>query len=107
MCVWLVSWCAPSPRLLVFFRPCLLYRAAGTGKTTLARIVASKCRANFVSVTIPSILRGSVGDSEKALADVFRLARVCRCVPGDGARGCEPVQLHVLLTLELLPAHNC
>ena len=44
----------------------------------LARVVASQCGANFLSVTIPSILHSAVGDSEKALADVFRLAKTCR-----------------------------
>jgi SpoVK/Ycf46/Vps4 family AAA+-type ATPase len=44
----------------------------------LARVVAVQCRANFISVTIPAILSSAVGDSEKALSDVFRLAKTCR-----------------------------
>ncbi len=51
---------------------------AGTGKTMLARVVAAQCHANFLSVTIPAILSSAVGDSEKALSDVFRLASLCR-----------------------------
>jgi hypothetical protein len=59
--------------------PPLCYRAMlGTGKTMLARVVAVQCRANFISVTIPAILSSAVGDSEKALSDVFRLAKTCR-----------------------------
>ncbi len=62
-------------------RAVLLVGAPGTGKTMLARVVAAACHANFVSVCIPDILRSAVGDSEKAIADVFRLAEACRCVP--------------------------
>ena len=62
-------------------RAVLLTGAPGTGKTMLARVVASACRANFINVSIPDVLRSAVGDSEKAIADVFKLAKACKCVP--------------------------
>lgn len=55
----------------------LLYGAPGTGKTLLARAVAGTVAANFLSVRVPDILSSGVGDSEKALRDVFLLARSC------------------------------
>jgi SpoVK/Ycf46/Vps4 family AAA+-type ATPase len=48
----------------------------------LARVVAAQCRANFLNVGIPDIIRSGVGDSEKAIATVFKLAltvRFARC----------------------------
>lgn len=71
--------CGVSDTTSRWLPPPLCYRAMlGTGKTMLARVVAVQCRANFISVTIPAILSSAVGDSEKALSDVFRLAKTCR-----------------------------
>lgn len=53
----------------------LLYGPPGTGKTLLAKAVASSLGARFISISIPSVLRPGVGDSERALAVAFALAR--------------------------------
>ena len=51
---------------------------AGTGKTLLAKAVAADCSANFLNVSVSDIVRGYVGESEKALAAAFRAAARCR-----------------------------
>ena len=57
----------------------LLYGVPGTGKTLLAKALATECAANFVACSIAQLVRGHVGESEKALAAVFRAA--VRCAP--------------------------
>ena len=59
-------------------RAVLLYGAPGTGKTMLARVVAAQCRANFLNISIPDVLSSGVGDTEKSLANVFKLAQACK-----------------------------
>ena len=53
----------------------LLYGASGTGKTLLARAVANESEANFISVKGPELLSKWVGESEKAVREVFKKAR--------------------------------
>jgi len=53
----------------------LLYGPPGTGKTLLASAVAHETRSNFMSVAISDIVKGYVGESEKAIAQVFAMAR--------------------------------
>ncbi|KAJ1928117.1 hypothetical protein IWQ60_002327 [Tieghemiomyces parasiticus] len=53
----------------------LLHGPPGTGKTLLAKAVATESRANFLPVSIPALIKGEVGESEKAVANFFRLAR--------------------------------
>ena len=53
----------------------LLYGASGTGKTLLAKAVANESEANFISVRGPELLSKWVGESEKAVREVFRKAR--------------------------------
>ncbi|MFB6295887.1 MAG: AAA family ATPase [Halobacteriales archaeon] len=53
----------------------LLYGPPGTGKTLLARAVASESDVNFVSVAGPELLDKYVGESEKAVREVFERAR--------------------------------
>ena len=53
----------------------LLYGAPGTGKTLLARAVANESNANFISVKGPELLSKWVGESEKAVREVFKKAR--------------------------------
>ncbi len=53
----------------------LLYGPPGTGKTLLAKAVAKESEANFISVKGPEFLSKWVGESERAVREVFRKAR--------------------------------
>ncbi|MBU3967606.1 MAG: CDC48 family AAA ATPase [Euryarchaeota archaeon] len=53
----------------------LLYGPPGTGKTLLAKAVANESSANFISVRGPQLLSKWVGESEKAIREVFKKAR--------------------------------
>ena len=53
----------------------LLYGDPGTGKTLLAKAVASESDANFIAIKGPELLSKWVGESEKAVREVFRKAR--------------------------------
>ena len=53
----------------------LLYGAPGTGKTLLAKAVANESQANFILVKGPELLSKWVGESEKAVREVFKKAR--------------------------------
>ncbi|RKP05627.1 P-loop containing nucleoside triphosphate hydrolase protein [Thamnocephalis sphaerospora] len=56
-------------------RGVLLYGPPGTGKTLLAKAVATESAANFISVSIPELIKGEVGESEKALKEIFHSAQ--------------------------------
>ena len=59
----------------------LLYGAPGTGKTLLAKAVANESQANFILVKGPELLSKWVGESEKAVREVFKKARqVSPCI---------------------------
>ena len=59
----------------------LLYGAPGTGKTMLAKAVANESQANFILVKGPELLSKWVGESEKAVREVFKKARqVSPCI---------------------------
>ncbi len=53
----------------------LLYGPPGTGKTLLAKAVATEAGANFIAVKGPEVLSKWVGESEKAIREIFRKAR--------------------------------
>ncbi|MHA1963554.1 MAG: CDC48 family AAA ATPase [Candidatus Thorarchaeota archaeon] len=53
----------------------LIYGPPGCGKTLLARAVATESEANFISVKGPELISKWVGESEKAIREVFRKAR--------------------------------
>ncbi|NVM28034.1 MAG: CDC48 family AAA ATPase [Candidatus Helarchaeota archaeon] len=53
----------------------LLYGVTGTGKTLLAKAIATESEANFIPVRGPEIFSKWVGESERALRDIFRKAR--------------------------------
>src|SRR2546429_602587 len=53
----------------------LLYGPPGTGKTLLPKPVAHESESNFISVKGPELLNKFVGESEKAVREVFRKAR--------------------------------
>ncbi len=54
----------------------LLYGPPGCGKTLLARAVATESEANFITIKGPEIFSKWVGESEKAIREVFRKARM-------------------------------
>jgi transitional endoplasmic reticulum ATPase len=56
-------------------RGILLYGAPGTGKTLLAKAVATESKANFILVKGPELLSKWVGESEKAVREIFKKAR--------------------------------
>jgi len=59
----------------------VLYGPPGTGKTLLAKAVANESEANFISVKGPEVLSKWVGESEKAIREIFRRARqVAPCI---------------------------
>ncbi|MGV9169589.1 MAG: CDC48 family AAA ATPase [Promethearchaeia archaeon] len=53
----------------------LVFGPPGCGKTLLAKAVATESEANFISVKGPELLSKWVGESEKAVREVFRKAR--------------------------------
>jgi len=53
----------------------LLHGPSGTGKTLLAKAVATESEANFISVRGPELLSKWVGESERGVREVFRRAR--------------------------------
>jgi len=62
-------------------RGILLYGAPGTGKTLLAKAVANESEANFILVKGPELLSKWVGESEKAVREIFKKARqVSPCI---------------------------
>jgi transitional endoplasmic reticulum ATPase len=56
-------------------RGVLLYGPPGTGKTLIAKAVANESGANFIAIRGPQLLSKWVGESEKAVREVFKKAR--------------------------------
>jgi transitional endoplasmic reticulum ATPase len=54
----------------------LLYGAPGCGKTLLAKAVATEGEMNFISIKGPEIFSKWVGESEKAIREIFRKGRM-------------------------------
>jgi len=54
---------------------CLLYGAPGTGKTLLARAVASQLDANFLKVVSSAIVDKYIGESARLIREMFNYAR--------------------------------
>ena len=62
-------------------RGILLYGPSGTGKTMLAKAVATEAEANFISVKGPEVFSKWVGESEKHVREIFKKARqVSPCI---------------------------
>jgi len=53
----------------------LLFGAPGTGKTMLVKAVANESEANFISIKGPELLSKWVGETEKAVREIFRKAK--------------------------------
>ena len=56
-------------------RGILVYGPPGTGKTLLAKAVAHESKANFISIKGPEVMSKWVGESEKAVRELFKKAR--------------------------------
>lgn len=56
-------------------RGILLSGHPGTGKTLLAKALAGQSGANFISIKGPALLSKWIGESEKAVREVFKKAR--------------------------------
>ncbi len=54
----------------------LLHGPPGCGKTLLAMAVATESEANFISIRGPEVFSKWVGESEKAIREIFRKARM-------------------------------
>jgi len=76
-----VEWPLKSPEVFkrMGIRPpkgILLYGPPGCGKTLLARAVATESEANFITIKGPEVFSKWVGESEKAIREVFRKGRM-------------------------------
>jgi len=54
----------------------LLFGPPGCGKTLLARAVATESEANYITIKGPEVFSKWVGESEKAIREVFRKGRM-------------------------------
>ncbi|MEM2848992.1 MAG: CDC48 family AAA ATPase [Candidatus Bathyarchaeia archaeon] len=76
-----VEWPLKNPKLFENMgikppRGILLYGPPGCGKTLLAKAVATESEANFISIKGPEIFSKWVGESERAIREIFRKARM-------------------------------
>jgi len=53
----------------------LIHGVPGTGKTLLAKAVATESQANFISIKGPALISKWVGESEKGIREIFKKAR--------------------------------
>ncbi len=53
----------------------LLYGVPGTGKTLLAKALATESEVNFIAVKGPELISQYIGESERAVREVFKKAR--------------------------------
>ena len=56
-------------------RGILLHGASGTGKTLLVKALAHESGVNFINVQSANVLSRYLGESERALKDIFRVAK--------------------------------
>ncbi len=76
-----VEWPMKNPEMFerMGIRPpkgIMLFGPPGCGKTLLARAVATESEANFITIKGPEVFSKWVGESEKAIREVFRKARM-------------------------------
>ena len=56
-------------------RGILFFGPPGTGKTLLAKAVATETQSNFISIKGPEVMSKWVGESEKAVREIFKKAK--------------------------------
>jgi len=56
-------------------RGIVLFGAPGTGKTLLAKAIANEAKANFISIKGPELISKWVGESERAIREIFKKAK--------------------------------
>lgn len=75
-----VEWPLTKPELFKHFgikppRGIVLFGAPGTGKTLLAKAIANEAQANFISIKGPELISKWVGESERAIREIFKKAK--------------------------------
>ena len=75
-----IEWPLTRPEMFDHFginppRGIVLFGAPGTGKTLLAKAIASEAKANFITIKGPELISKWVGQSEKAIREVFKKAK--------------------------------
>ena len=75
-----IEWPLTKPELFEHFginppRGILRFGAPGTGKTLIAKAIANEAKANFITIKGPELISKWVGQSEKAIREVFKKAK--------------------------------
>ena len=75
-----IEWPLTKPEMFEHFginppRGIVLFGAPGTGKTLLAKAIANEANANFIPIKGPELISKWVGESEKAVREVFKKAK--------------------------------
>ena len=74
-----IEWPLTRPEMFDHFginppRGIVLFGAPGTGKTLIAKAIANEAKANFITIKGPELISKWVGDSEKAVRELFKKA---------------------------------
>ena len=75
-----IEWPLTKPDVFDHFginppRGIVLFGAPGTGKTLIAKAIANEAKANFITIKGPELISKWVGESEKAVREVFKKAK--------------------------------
>ncbi|MED5268305.1 MAG: CDC48 family AAA ATPase, partial [Candidatus Thermoplasmatota archaeon] len=75
-----IEWPLNQPETFEHFgikppRGIVLFGAPGTGKTLIAKAIANEAKANFISINGPEMISKWVGESERAVREVFKKAK--------------------------------
>jgi transitional endoplasmic reticulum ATPase len=75
-----IEWPLTRPEMFDHFginppRGIVLFGAPGTGKTLIAKAIANEAKANFITIKGPELISKWVGDSEKAVRELFKKAK--------------------------------